>query len=125
MSTTPKARPPGALTLRLIDLTATTIYRVAPWLVVAWLLLLLHNLVLAASATSDAASAWIELLGSAPRTRVFAFVFGILGTLYGLRQRALRHDAVARLKERVRKLDRRIADFPKPPDREPPPEALP
>ncbi len=103
-----KDAPPGALALRLIDLAATAIHRLGPWLAAVWLLSLLHRLVLAASGTDDPQSAWLNLFGGVARTRTFAFVFGILGALYGLRQRDLRHRAVGRLKERVRKLEQRI-----------------
>lgn len=108
---TRKASPSGAIAIRLIDLTATAIHRIGPWLAAAWLLRLLHELVLAAAGTDDPQSAWITFFSGASRTRVFAFVFGVLGALYGLRQRELRHSAESRLKTRVRLLERQIEDL--------------
>jgi len=48
---------------------------------------------------------YIELLASVNRARSFAFLLGILGVVYGIRQRELRRQAVHRFDQKLDELN--------------------
>lgn len=107
-SSHPSGNPPVQLTFKVIDLLATALHRILPWILAVWLLASLRATILAVAGPDDLGSVWLQLLSGANRTRGFAFVFGMMGMIYGFRQRDLRHAAVNRLALQIRNLEQRL-----------------
>ena len=98
---------PSPIALKLIDLTATLLRYAVPWAAVCLALYLFLQIVRAAAGTGS--DAIVALLSNVTRTRALAFVFGVMGALYGIEQRNLRRTATQRLKARIDTLERELA----------------
>ena len=96
--------------LPLIDKILLVISRALPWLLAILALTVLRDVLLQLTRTDSTPHAWVRLMSDVSRTRAFAFVFGILGALYGIRQRELRRRAVKRLEMRMASLERSAPD---------------
>lgn len=93
------------LALRLIDLFSFALHRLSPWVLAIVGLYLLRDILVALNQESSATAFWVQLMGNVQRTRGFAFLFGGLAIVYGLKQRELRRTAVDRLSHRVTELE--------------------
>jgi hypothetical protein len=108
-----RTRPPE-LKLKLIDLAAVALRYVAPWVLLCVALYLLLRV--AQIATQPGSDVLADLLSNVTRTRALAFIFGIMGMMYGIRERNLRRAAVVRLSTRVEALEREVAALRSPAD---------
>ncbi len=95
----------AALTIRAIDLATVVVSRLGPWILLAAAAYYLRGAVVEAAQEKALWPAWLRMLTRLNQVRAFGFIFGLLGLVYGIRERELRRAAVKRLSERNRELE--------------------
>ena len=93
------------LLLKVLDLLALLVDRLIPWFLLLVVIVVFRRLAGFLFSDYSTSETWIAIMANVSRTRAFALIFGFFGILYGLQQRSLRRQAVARLSARVRTLE--------------------
>ena len=99
------AQPKKQIALSLIDLVSGFVQKVAPWLAAVWLVVAVREAAISMGDDESFLGAWIKLTSNLRVSRGFAFVFGIFGTVYGLKQRSLRQTQFLQLSQRISELE--------------------
>jgi len=98
-------RPNKPAALIIIDLISLSIHKVLPWLLAVWLVIAVRDAAMSLSGEGSLFRAWVELTSNLRVSRGFAFVFGVFGIVYGLRQRSLRETQYRHLSQRISELE--------------------
>lgn len=112
-SSPPERRRAGAS-----HLLALSIQYIVPWAGAILCLWLLREILADQSQEGSWGAAVFDMLSGLRRIRGFALVLGLVGIVYGARQRNLRRRSERVLKERISDLERRLAGERQLPDDE-------
>jgi hypothetical protein len=93
--------------LRSRLLLAVLLEQFARWLPVIIVLVLLKEITHELAGQRSFVDAWLLLMAQAKVTRLFAFVFGFAGVLYGFQQRNLRRSLEKQWQSRLEALESR------------------
>ncbi len=94
-----------SLAFKILDLLSILSYRVAPWALLALVFYFFRQIVIGFEEGRPGLEMWIGIMTNVTRTRIFAFIFGFAGMLYGLQQRNLRRAESERLQKRIAELE--------------------
>jgi hypothetical protein len=93
------------IALKLIDLLTALISKLGPWVLAVLASCYIRASILAATQQQTAWAAWMRMMAGLNQVRAFAFIFGMVGLVYGIRERELRRAAVKRLRRRNTELE--------------------
>ena len=97
-----------AAVVRLIDLVTVLIARLGPWALAVLAAYYIRGCIQSATHQPTLSQAWMRMMTGLPQVRAFAFIFGMLGLAYGIKERELRRASTERLMQRTAKLERQL-----------------
>jgi hypothetical protein len=97
-----------ATVLKVIDLLTVVIARLGPWALAVLAAYFVRGSIESATHQPTLPQAWMRMMSGLPQVRAFAFIFGMLGLAYGIRERELRRTCTERLMQRTAELERQL-----------------
>lgn len=92
--------------VKLIDLLTVLVSKLGPWILATLASYYVRASILAATHEQSLWPAWLRMMTGLPEVRAFAFLFGMLGLAYGIKERELRRASIERLRHRTEEQER-------------------
>lgn len=97
-----------ATVLEVIDLLTVVIAKLGPWALAVLAAYYVRESIQSATHQPTFSQAWMQVMTRLPQVRAFAFIFGMLGLAYGIKERELRRASTERLMQRTAELERQL-----------------
>ena len=94
--------------IKIIDAVVGLLHRTIPWAAAIWIVYLVGDAAKTFAGQDTSAHLWLQVIADLKADRAMAYIVGVIGGAYGLKQRRLRRANIKRLASRVRELEAKI-----------------